>query len=66
MKKKKLIKTLWDVYKQSKTYKELSLDQQNADYKSIIEVVMKIIVKENKKFEIDGQLDDKKCKIRAK
>ena len=66
MKKKKLIKAVWKVYTKSKTFKELSLDQQQADYKSIIDVVMKIIEKEKKKFDIAGDSEDKSCKIRAR
>ena len=63
LKKKKLLKKLWKVYKSSDTYKELSLDQQTGDYKSINSVVSTILKKENKKFEIQGDIEDNKCKI---
>ena len=35
LKKKKLLKLLWKIYKTSTTYSELSLDQKNRDWKSI-------------------------------
>ena len=54
LKKKKLLKKLWSVYEKSIQYADLSLDQQNRGYKSIEDVVMKIIGKETKKFSVDG------------
>ena len=65
MKKDKLMKKLWAVYQQSTDFGELSLDQKRRDYTSIIDVAMKIIIKERKKFDISGDEDSDKCKIKA-
>ena len=63
LKKKSLLKKLWKVYKKSNQYKELSLDQQNRDYKSIDEVVTRIIQKEFKKFKFEGDSEDRSSLI---
>ena len=54
LKKKPLLKKLWTEYKKSNQFKELPSDKQNQDYKSIEEVVSKILSKETKKFDIVG------------
>tara|TARA_B110001450_G_C17423313_1_gene400806 strand:+ start:517 stop:681 length:165 start_codon:yes stop_codon:yes gene_type:complete len=54
------------MYKTSSTYSELSPDQKNKDWKSIDDVVSKVLNKEEKKFRVDGDIEDKKCKIYLK
>ena len=62
MKVKKLLKKLFEEYISSKTFKELSLFQQEENkekgYKGIKETVVKILGKEKKMFELT--LDAKK------
>ena len=63
MKKKKLCKKLWKVYKTSQDYRELSLDQQNRDWTSIEDISFRIILKETKKFRVEGEGDKAKISL---